>query len=335
MDPVPFTRIAGVLPAVRFLERAGAPVEVVARRAGVPSWLFDRPDALLPIQPGCRFFHLAARTLGRRWIGASIGRDSETWDLGILGALLARSGTVYELLQGLVTYLPSFASGHRDWLEEEPDRVWLCQGFTCRIGPGLRQVRAFVLVMMIQTLRSVLGRDWMPERVRVPDHGRDWVESLELGTSIEVDPDLDHVAIAIPRPLLPFPVRREAPPPGSGLRLRLAETAAPPDLLGSLRIAIQSLLADERPSIQVLADAAGSSPRSLQRQLAAEGLTFSQLLDGCRLEKARKLLGERNARAIDVAYELGYHDPGNFTRAFRRWTGVTPREFRRQLQADT
>ena len=73
----------------------------------------------------------------------------------------------------------------------------------------------------------------------------------------------------------------------------------------------------------------GVSPRSLQRRLAELNTTFSELVARTRLSQARDLLRDPVVKTIDVAFALGYSNPGNFTRAFRRWTGVSPREFRK------
>jgi AraC-like DNA-binding protein len=73
---------------------------------------------------------------------------------------------------------------------------------------------------------------------------------------------------------------------------------------------------------------AGISIRSFQRKLSSAGVTYSDLLDGVLFENAAKLLRDTSAKIIDVAFSSGYTDPAHFTRAFRRFSGVTPREFR-------
>jgi AraC-like DNA-binding protein len=76
------------------------------------------------------------------------------------------------------------------------------------------------------------------------------------------------------------------------------------------------------------AEAAGMSVRSLQRRLASEGLTFSQLIDEVRFEMAVPQLRDPDIRLTDIALSLGYSDPAHFTRAFGRWGGVSPSEYR-------
>lgn len=70
------------------------------------------------------------------------------------------------------------------------------------------------------------------------------------------------------------------------------------------------------------------SLRSLQRKLHNEGVTFKDLLDDTRRELAGRYIKESGMSAKEVAYLLGFSEPSNFTRAFKRWTGVSPTEYR-------
>jgi AraC-like DNA-binding protein len=70
----------------------------------------------------------------------------------------------------------------------------------------------------------------------------------------------------------------------------------------------------------------------LQRQLKEEGLTFRRLVDEARFLEARDLLGEEDVSLIEIAHELSYSDQAHFNHAFRRWAGVTPSQYRSNLQ---
>lgn len=72
----------------------------------------------------------------------------------------------------------------------------------------------------------------------------------------------------------------------------------------------------------------GISSSTLQRRLAAEGASFRQLLNETRRDLAERYLREGRRPIKDVAYSLGFADLSNFTRAFRSWFGVSPREYR-------
>lgn len=83
------------------------------------------------------------------------------------------------------------------------------------------------------------------------------------------------------------------------------------------------------PTVQDTAKRLGLSTRTLKRQLAAVGTTYSGLLDDLRKERAMTLLDRRELSLDAIASELGYSDLANFTRAFKRWTGKTPSVVRR------
>jgi AraC-like DNA-binding protein len=70
------------------------------------------------------------------------------------------------------------------------------------------------------------------------------------------------------------------------------------------------------------------SIRTFQRRLEDSNLSYSDLIDQIRFERATELLEDRTMKFIDIAFDLGYAEPANFTKAFKRWTGVSPPEFR-------
>jgi AraC-like DNA-binding protein len=78
----------------------------------------------------------------------------------------------------------------------------------------------------------------------------------------------------------------------------------------------------------------GYSPRSLRRELEETGTSYRILMEQVRESRARQLLAG-SARSIQaIAYELGYEAPSNFSRSFKRWTGVSPKEYRDAQQGD-
>jgi len=87
-------------------------------------------------------------------------------------------------------------------------------------------------------------------------------------------------------------------------------------------------LPDGPPNQQQIADALHVSNRTLQRKLKEEGTSFMDLLQDTRLQLARKYLGQRSRSVVETSYLLGFSEPSTFSRAFKRWTGVAPAEFR-------
>ncbi len=109
----------------------------------------------------------------------------------------------------------------------------------------------------------------------------------------------------------------------------LQQSVPPPESLKLLRQKLQSLLKDGYPYVDQVAEVSGTSLRSFQRQLAKDHVSYSLLIDQVRCEKAISLLKDSTLKLIEISLELGYNDAANFTRAFKRWTGLTPSQFRR------
>ena len=92
---------------------------------------------------------------------------------------------------------------------------------------------------------------------------------------------------------------------------------------------ILSRLDDEKLSIDIIARDMNVSVRTLQNRLREEGVIFSKLLQEIRIKLAKKYLQEEHS-VETIAYLLGFSEPSVFRKAFKKWSGFTPREYREQ-----
>lgn len=97
-----------------------------------------------------------------------------------------------------------------------------------------------------------------------------------------------------------------------------------------IRNVVTQLLPSGQPALESTAEILHISPRTLQRRLAELGMTYTQLVDEVRFVMARNLIIQHK-KFSDVATQLGYADAGSFTRAFERWTGMTPQHYRKSF----
>ena len=88
------------------------------------------------------------------------------------------------------------------------------------------------------------------------------------------------------------------------------------------------------PTAAEVAAGLGLSVSSLRRHLIAEGTSYREIKDDCRKTVALRALASPEMSVEDVAYASGFEDSGAFFRAFRKWTGTTPSEYRKQLRDD-
>jgi AraC-like DNA-binding protein len=116
---------------------------------------------------------------------------------------------------------------------------------------------------------------------------------------------------------------RPQPPPSA------QEPQAPNGLGGVVQEIVTALLPDGCPDVRSVAKVMRLSSRTLQRRLSAQGVTFAWLVAQVRYAIAQRMLDDPGRKIIEVALDLGYSDQAHFARAFARWSGLTPRQFRR------
>ena len=110
---------------------------------------------------------------------------------------------------------------------------------------------------------------------------------------------------------------------------RVVQRSRAEDPLAEIRAAIRIEQENGEARIARVARRLGMTERTLQRRLAENDVTFRQLLGEQLSERAKQLLAQRNLAIGEVAYALGYSEQTAFSRAFRRWTGLTPNDYRR------
>jgi len=104
-------------------------------------------------------------------------------------------------------------------------------------------------------------------------------------------------------------------------KLETANTAR-----GRVESLLIPILHTGEPNIERIAEKMGQSRKTLYRKLKAEGTTFATLLDELRHKMALHYLDGKKVSVNETAYLVGFSDPSTFSRAFRRWTGVSPRK---------
>ena len=112
------------------------------------------------------------------------------------------------------------------------------------------------------------------------------------------------------------------------LEAELRQQATHESLNEQVKRILKKLLAGQRPRLEDVALELRLSARTLQRRLLAERLTFQTLVEEARRELAQHYLLQPSLELNETAYLLGYEDPNSFFRAFHRWEGTSPGEWR-------
>ncbi|MEQ5836603.1 AraC family transcriptional regulator [Marinobacter sp. NFXS9] len=104
---------------------------------------------------------------------------------------------------------------------------------------------------------------------------------------------------------------------------------------GRVRSVLESVTSEPLPGLDAVAERLHVSPRTLRRQLKREGTGFQTLLDEVRAVRARWLLTRTSQSVEVIAWQLGYSDPSNFGRAFRKWEHCSPSAYRTEARGQS
>lgn len=330
----PMLRATILVSFVDFLEGIGAPAQRLLEDVGISPGLLENAESVAPLHQSLCFARHAAETQGLPALGLRAGLTAQIEQLGAFGRLIRGALTVHEGLNRLSAAIQFVNTSAQLWLDFGADgqTVRFCHTTSSTGLTGPQQGGIFAVGTMIQMVQSMLGRTWRPDAVILSNVEAPYRSSCEalLGLPVRYAGGLQ--AIEFRRLLLAArPVACGTPSASfQDDYAYLRSTTAPAhDFARLIRCVIASLMIDRYPSIELAAEAIGLTPRTLQRRLAETGESYSHLVDAERFEMASGLLKGDDTKIIDVAYTLGYGDAANFTRAFHRWTGMTPQAYRR------
>ena len=325
---IAFVRANALAPFVAFLEAIGAPVDSLLNRARVPRSLLHESEALLPVPSAYRFAELVARREHLEDLGILIGQRASAFDLGEYGAVLQRASSVQDYLQIGIRLIDGHSSGTRFWLQAEGDAFRVNQHLSGPPGLGRCIADIYTLLVTISTLRRIVGPSWNPDEVRLLAGDEALLGTSDVFGDVPLVISQTHSSFTISRRLMQLPV----PPLATGATANTRQPAGVPmplDFKASAEQLIASLSIEGYPGIETAAEAAGLSPRTLQRRLTEVGLTYGGLVSASRLRLAKTWLTESEMPVAEISATLGYSEATNFVRAFRRQTGISPAAFRR------
>ena len=114
-------------------------------------------------------------------------------------------------------------------------------------------------------------------------------------------------------------------------QLLLSKRILPDDFVGQVRKEIIRDLHGGEALRDTIANRLNMSPRTLQRRLEENGIAYAELLDEVRAELAKNKLQNSELSLAEIGFLLGFSEQSSFNRAFKRWTGKTPREYQREV----
>lgn len=312
-----------------FLETVGTPTEPLFRRLGLPVFCAD-PTAFVPLQQGWALFDAAVQLVDPD-LGWHVGRfyGDNRLSAGLLRRI-EHAPTLYQALKRFVRLVSAEAS-HLELgiLERRDDIVFYTRYTRIKDWPGYATSQAYQLELFLDLIRHYVGPGWVPPEIgfelpTVPAV----VEEHFPGSRARPNQKMGY--LTVPRPCLHLPARQTERGKRKESDLVLSREF---DYVKTLDALIKPHLSEGYPSERLAASLMDTSVRTLARRLAESGTSYQTIIDQLRLRVAKRQLLSPDMRIIDVASAVGFGDPANFCRMFRRVAGLTPRQYRKAARA--
>lgn len=297
--------------------------------------LNDR-DARVPEPLGAALFDHVATLLQDDALGLHVGEQIRPGHYGVLGYVAMNCATLGDALNALQRYQALVIDVGGLAATDHAGQMTL----SWRLDPGqpLRQLAEFNLAGLVSFIRWMAGPETAPTRVDfiypAPDDLRE--HRRILACPMRFDQSEYRLTMPLERlsaPLAqPDPAMRALMVQQAERQLRALQPCVAQPLAQIRRLIAQRL--EQAPvELDWMAAQLSTSSRSLQRSLAADGLSLTQIVDEVRRELALVYLKDTELNLTDVAFLLGYSEQSALQRAFKRWTGQTPRQWRQSLTA--
>lgn len=328
-----FSRISGFGPLAAMIapERGGADL---FHYRGLDLASAD-PLTPIPFALMNAVFERAAKLAGDELFGARVGAAMTPEDFGAFIDYCLAADTVGEMISRQ-TAASSMQSNAPRWdLSLRGGEAWWRLTYPADAGQPLVQHALHFLPTMIDGLRRYVGDDVAAAEAHVPGLYPAAARLLEEVLGVKARPRRDDAALVFPAAWL----GRWRPVAGASPTVPIA--ALPPYIDRPLPTTMaQAVLADialhaegQGHGLGAVALELGSSRRTVQRLLNAEGVSYRDLLRHVRMERAKFLLGGTTQPVAEIALRAGYSEQANFHRAFAASTGMTPRRFRQIARA--
>ena len=237
--------------------------------------------------------------------------------------------TLLRALQLMPSLSKRQTTGVGIWLKFVGEHVRLCVKMPLSAAfPGHDIAETRTLRLAEGVVRSFAGPRYRSARVLLNVRARDLrfdLESAFDGAPVYTDEPCS--AIEFPRKLLQTARNADIAHPGSSAGAGHDEEL-PTSVATCLQSCLKPYLPDGYPHIGLAAEISGYSVRSLQRRLKEERTSYAQVVDKARCRVAMSTLREDRFSLTQIAEQLGYSEHSAFTRAFRRWTGMAPSQYR-------
>jgi AraC-like DNA-binding protein len=323
-------RVGPLMALPALVRDLGCDPDPIFASAGLNPAQFANPDFEIPFVPGSKLLARCATAAGCRHLSLLLGERTDPSSLGIAGFMLRAAPDVGTALRGLVSYLDLHDRGAVATLVTNDRHTVLGYAIHLSGVEAADQIYDLSMAVVCKIMRSLCGASWNPTEVLLSRRQPQDLAPYRQFFRAPLHFDADQSAVAFPTRWLDHPIASA----DSLLHRHLEKEAddlhahQQTSFAANLRQLLRKSLATRKIAVTDIAKQLHMHERTLNRRLREEGTTFRRELEEIRYEVARQLLADTMMPLSKIATALNYADAAAFSRAFKRWSGTTPAQWR-------
>lgn len=336
-EAAPATTIASYTLAIKMaLEANGYDASDIFEAAGLEKVPGQDPMKRLTTAQVAALFRESVRRSGNPAFGLTVARFLHPSSTHALGYALLASSSLRDACERLVYYFRIASSQGVYRIEENEDQFRLILEVTAE-GVAFETIDAWC-AFIVRVFQMIYRPDFAPlsvklTRPRIEGYEDAYTRSFRVPVSF----DAPYCEICIDPSVVDLPLlggNREIASEHDKILQSYIAALDMEDIVNRVKKIILRNLASENCTKQHVAAELAMSPSSLQQKLATRDTNFQELLNQVRKSLALDYMEQSRISITEMGFLLGFNDTSSFTRAFRRWTGKSPREYRRERGMD-
>lgn len=315
--------------AYKAMINAGIDADAVLAEVGLDRSVLDVQDLRTPHDAQEWFWQAIEKVSDNPYVGLHLGRHMPVFKGQVLEYLFLSSPNFGEGLQRALNYQRLLSDAAKAELIFEGDRVFLRQMFW---SPRLNHLNECMIMGIIKFFRFVTDGAFEPLEVHFGHARHADIREYERVFECPVKFEMPTMGMFFDASVMTLPSAHHEPE-----LLHLHEQLASEqvarlekqDLVAKVNRQIGELLESGHANLEEVAERLGIKARQLRTRLADAGTNFNQLVADYRCRLAKRLLAGTDESIDEIVYLTGFSEPSTFYRAFKRWVGMTPIEYRK------
>jgi AraC-like DNA-binding protein len=317
--------------AYKGLVNLGVDADEVLRRSGLDPTELYQANLRTKFSGQPRFWKAAVELSGDPCIGLHLGEEMPVYKGQILEYLFLSSQTFGDGLRRVLNYQRLISDALHGQVTETPSPC-LTSYFSEHQHATSHLAEAMVLGL-IKGFQAVTDGTFKPEKIVFNHPPNTDIAEYQRIFQCPVEFNAKSFQLFFPASMLSYR-SLYAEPELLNLHIQAADqhlaVLQQQDLITEVRSQLGALLESGETTLANVANRLGVTPRHLRHQLDLAGTSFQRLLNDYRHRLARRLLSQTDEGISEIVYLTGFSEPSTFYRAFRRWEGTTPIEYRQQ-----